>query len=164
MHPKYYERKINDVIIKCPIESGIEIVVYNVLDSIIESKNLSLVVIDSIKKGINEKLETDGGISDMAILSNDSIFKEKTGTTYGFVEVKATNVHLNDDTNQIIGQRESTNHLIYTNGLTWVYYKNSNKEWSIDLFEKGSKDNVKIINTKAFYDLLYNLNEINWEE
>ena len=30
MDCKYYERKINDVIMKCPIEIGVEILIYNV--------------------------------------------------------------------------------------------------------------------------------------
>ena len=38
MDYKYYEHKINDVIIKCPIEAGVEILVYNVLDDIVNSK------------------------------------------------------------------------------------------------------------------------------
>lgn len=37
---EYYERKINDIITKCPIESGVEILVYNLLDSIIDSLKL----------------------------------------------------------------------------------------------------------------------------
>ena len=40
MDYKYYERKINDIIMKCPIEAGVEILVYNVLDNIVESKGL----------------------------------------------------------------------------------------------------------------------------
>lgn len=31
----FYQKKINDVIIKCPIEAGIEILVYNLLDECI---------------------------------------------------------------------------------------------------------------------------------
>ncbi|NLT12447.1 MAG: hypothetical protein GXY06_08570 [Clostridiaceae bacterium] len=38
-----YERKINDIIMKCPIEAGVEILVYNLLDEFIDSGELSLV-------------------------------------------------------------------------------------------------------------------------
>ena len=37
----FYEKKINDVIIKCPIEAGVEILVYNFLDEIIEESSYS---------------------------------------------------------------------------------------------------------------------------
>ena len=48
MNYQYYERKINDVIMKCPIEAGIEILVYNVLDYILDSKDVSIVDINRL--------------------------------------------------------------------------------------------------------------------
>lgn len=39
----YYQRKINDVIFKCPIEAGIEILVYNLLDESVDIKQYSVV-------------------------------------------------------------------------------------------------------------------------
>ena len=36
MDYKYYKRKINDVIMKSPIEAGVEILVYNLLDESID--------------------------------------------------------------------------------------------------------------------------------
>jgi len=59
MDYKYYERKINDVIMKCPIESGVEILVYNVLDDIVESKGLSLVDINRLWKNRDTRLTTN---------------------------------------------------------------------------------------------------------
>ena len=39
----YYQKKINDVIVKCPIEAGIEILVYNLLDECISRDDFALV-------------------------------------------------------------------------------------------------------------------------
>ena len=68
MDYKYYERKINDVIMKCPIEAGVEILVYNVIDETIDFTKMSLVDINSLWKGKDERLTTEGGISDIAVL------------------------------------------------------------------------------------------------
>lgn len=58
MDYKYYERKINDVILKCPIEAGVGILVYNVLDSILDSEKFSLVDINRLWKDRDERLTT----------------------------------------------------------------------------------------------------------
>lgn len=58
MDYKYYERKINDVILKCPIEAGVEILVYNVLDSILDSEKFLLVDINRLWKDRDERLTT----------------------------------------------------------------------------------------------------------
>ena len=62
MDYKYYERKINDIIMKCPIEAGVEILVYNVLDNIVESKGLSLVDINRLWKDRDPRLTNGAGI------------------------------------------------------------------------------------------------------
>lgn len=48
MDYRYYQRKINDVIEKCPIEAGVEILVYTLLDQLIDSEKYSLVDINRI--------------------------------------------------------------------------------------------------------------------
>ena len=48
MDKNYYERKINDVVHKCPIEAGVEILVYNFLDSSIDARSLSLVDVNRL--------------------------------------------------------------------------------------------------------------------
>lgn len=87
----YYQKKINDVIVKCPIEAGIEILVYNLLDESICMDDYALVDINRIWKNQDSRLLTEAGISDIAILSNDFVFKqEDVGEVYGFIEVKAS--------------------------------------------------------------------------
>ena len=134
MDYKYYERKLNDIIMKCPIEAGVEILVYNVLDNIVEPKGLSLVDINRLWKDRDPRLTTDAGVPDIAILSSDFQYKTDIGQVLGFIEVKATNKSLSE-TEQIEGQKSGTKHYIYTNGLVWKYYKNNKFEWEIPLDE-----------------------------
>lgn len=169
MNYKYYERKINDVIMKCPIESGVEILVYNVLDNIVETKGLSLVDINSLWKDRDKRLTTDAGVPDLAVLSNDFEYGTDIGQAYGFIEVKAVNRSLNE-TEQIVLQRSATNHYVYTNGLVWKYYenRNTNPKWIISLV----KSELEVINSaiavsiaeNKFTELLEKLNHINWKK
>ncbi len=168
MEFKYYEQKLNDVRLKCPLEIGIEILVYNLLDSIIDKNNYSVIDINSLHQNMDSRLDTSGGISDIAILSKDFIYKlEEKGKSYGFIEVKSTENNL-EITKQIKGQKGSINHFIYTNGKVWKYYDRSNEEWSIDLIDYNTKytiiDGQKYLNIKEehFNNLLNKLKNIKW--
>lgn len=167
MDYKYYERKINDVILKCPIETGVEILVYNVLDSIIESKELSLVDINSLWKDRDERLTTDAGISDIAVLSKNFKYRTNIGEVYGFIEVKAINRSLSK-TMQVEGQKKGIYHYLYTNGLVWKYFKNGNYKWEVILAYLESKEcrtahsQSVSINEDSFNILIDKLNNINW--
>ncbi|MCC8015562.1 MAG: hypothetical protein LIO87_10270 [Eubacterium sp.] len=142
----YYQQKINDVIIKCPIETGIEILVYNLLDKYIDTENYALVAIDRVWKKQDSRLLTKGGISDIAILSTDFIFKAKdSGHVYGFIEVKSAGTSLYD-TLQIDGQKEDHNHLIYTNGIVWKYYYKKECRWEINISKEGVQHSISEIN------------------
>lgn len=88
MDCEYYERKIKDVIIKCSIEAGVEILAYNLLDSVIVSKLLSLVDINRIWKNQDARLTTDGGVPDIAVLSNDFQFGQDIGSVYEITRKK----------------------------------------------------------------------------
>lgn len=164
---KYYERKINDVIIKCPIEAGVEILVYNVLNDIVESNNLSLVDINRIWKNKDKRLTTEAGIPDIAVLSENFEFgNPDKGEVFGLIEVKATNCVLNE-TEQVKGQKKSARHYIYTNGLVWKLYdrdKNGLKTIFLTNSKKECvKNNVNVsIDEKKFLELLRELNDIEW--
>lgn len=169
MNCKYYEQKINDVILKCPIEAGVEILVYNMLDNIVDSKEFSLVDINSLLKGRDERLTTDSGISDIAVLSSNFEYKTDIGEVYGFIEVKSTYTPVSE-TKQIEGQKKKVNHYLYTNGLVWNYFKNGNHEWEVEL---AFLENKKIrtvhsqaisINKDKYNDLIENISKIKWKE
>ena len=89
MDYKYYERKLNDVILKCPIEAGVEILVYMLLDSLIDSENISLIDINRLHKKSDSRLTTKAGVSDIAVVSRDFRYNSDKGSVYGFVEVKS---------------------------------------------------------------------------
>uniref|UniRef100_I5AQ18 Uncharacterized protein n=1 Tax=Eubacterium cellulosolvens (strain ATCC 43171 / JCM 9499 / 6) TaxID=633697 RepID=I5AQ18_EUBC6 len=77
MTSEYYERKINDVITKCPIEAGVEILADNLLDAVNDPKECSLIEVNRLWKHQEPRLDTDAGIPDLAILSPDFTFKDK---------------------------------------------------------------------------------------
>ena len=150
---------------KCPIEAGVEILVYNVLDNIVEPKGLSLVDINRLWKDRDPRLTTDAGVPDIAILSSDFQYKTDIGQVLGFIEVKATNKSLSE-TEQIEGQKSGTKHYIYTIGLVWKYYKNNKFEWEIPLDELKRNLIIKAqtisVSENTFKDLLARLNNIIW--
>lgn len=169
MKYKYYEKKINDVILKCPIEAGVEILVYNLLDSILESEELSLVEINRLRKDRDERLTTAAGIPDIAIVSEDFMYRTDIGQVYGFIEVKATNIALSE-TEQVNGQKKEIHHYLYTNGLIWKYFKNGQFEWQVSLAYYNGKKCEKMtdfqcvsINEDDFNELKNRLREIHPE-
>lgn len=164
----YYEKKINDVIIKCPIEAGIEILVYNFLDEIIDSSKLSLVDINRLWKDRDDRLTTEVGISDIAVLSEDFEYRSDIGSVYGFIEVKATNRSLHE-TEQVIGQKHTVANYIYTNGLVWKYYKDGEAKWEIILASYENQECSVMrkvgrisIDVDRFEELVVEVKKINW--
>ena len=169
MNYKYYEKKVNDVIMKCPIEAGIEVLVYNLLDNIVESEELSLIEINRLRKNRDDRLTTDAGIPDIAILSEDFEYKTDIGQVYGFVEVKATNVAL-VETEQICGQKAKAAHYIYTNGLEWKYFYDGEYQWGIilayfrnDQCKKMDDFQHVSIDANKFCELIEALQKITWK-
>lgn len=166
MDYKFYERKINDVIMKCPIEAGVEILVYNLVDEFINYEDMALVDINRIRKNSDKRLTTDSGIPDIAILSNDFIFNTDLGNVFGFVEVKAPNQELYEGVQSFFHKKETNNYL-YTNGLVWKYYNNCKLEWEVYLTTKGicfqkNFEEVSIYKNE-FDNLIRNLKEIDWK-
>lgn len=125
---------------KCPIEAGVEILVYNVLDSIFDSEDVSLVDINRIQKKSNPKLVTDGRVSDIAVFSTDFEYNNNVGQIFDFIEVEATDKKLS--IKKIKEQIRTTKHFIYTNGLVWKYYRKgkTHAKWeiSLDMSERES--------------------------
>ena len=153
----YYQKKINDVIVKCPIEAGIEILVYNLLDECISRDDFALVDINRIWKNQDSRLLTGAGISDIAILSTDFVFKqEDVGKVYGFVEVKAAGV---------LEQMKKVTHFIYTNGVVWRYYYNQKLKWEKNLGVSKTKYTVSeiAIDKNEFEELRKEIRTISWK-
>ena len=161
----YYQKKINDVIVKCPIEAGVEILVYNLLDECICMDDYALVDINRIWKNQDSRLLTGAGISDIAILSNDFVFKqEDVGEVYGFIEVKAAGVSL-ADTVQVMEQMKKVSHFIYTNGVVWRYYCNQSLKWEKNLGVSKTKYTISkiAIDENEFEKLKKEIKSIKWK-
>ena len=162
----YYQKKINDVIMKCPIEAGIEILVYNLMDECVNMDEYALVDINRIWKNQDSRLLTESGIPDIAILSPDFIFKkENIGEAYGFVEVKAAGVSL-ADTVQSLGQMKKKSHFIYTNGIVWKCYLNQKIKWEKNLGKVKLPYSVGeiAIDKAEFSQLKKEIQAIKWSE
>lgn len=165
MNYLYYQRKINDVIIKCPIEAGIEILVYNLLDECIGMDEYALVDINRVRKDQDSRLSTEAGISDIAVLSNDFVFEqEDAGKVYGFIEVKAAGNSLKE-TEQVEGQMGKVPHFIYTNGVVWKYFYNQKLQWEKNLRAgKNLKTDLEIaIDENEFQELKKEILSIKWK-
>ncbi len=167
---KYYERKLNDIIMMCPIEAGVEILVYTLLDSLLDSERFSLIDINRLHKESDSRLTTEAGVSDIAVVSRDFRYNSDKGSVYGFVEVKANSQPL-VETEQIDGQKSDIRHYLYTNGLSWRYYVDEQLKADICLAycEDKKCDCISIakmidIDKKKFDELKTMLNEINWAE
>ena len=161
-----YQKKINDVITKAPIETGIEILVYCFLDSNIDETKYTVADINRVRKKCDQRLRTDGGISDLAVLSPDFVFKdEKYGEVYGFIEVKTAGTILKD-TDLTEEQMKKVPHFIYTNGFVWKYYFNCTKQWEINLTTNGATHSLKniAIDEDQFKKLEKAVGEINWKK
>lgn len=162
----YYQRKINDVITKCPIEAGIEILVYNLLDENIDINQYSLVDINRIWKNQDIRLSSETGIPDIAVLSPDFEFKkEDTGEVYGFVEVKAAGISLGT-TEQILGQMKKVAHFIYTNGIVWQYYFKQELKWEKNIGTSNLPYSIgkTMIDKNKFDDLNQAMQKIKWKK
>lgn len=132
MNYKYYEKKINDILYKCNLESGTEILTYMLLDKIIENNNLSLIAIDKLQK--KNRFLSKGGFSDLAVVSNDFLYDDPNkGICYGCVEVKRIRRELKNVRGQVIGQLLTFNNVLVTNGLDWEFY-------SLNVIRNNCKD------------------------
>ncbi len=121
MNYKYYQEKIKDIVSKAPIEIGVEILVYMLLDEIVVNKELSLVAIDSMHK--KNRYLSEGGFSDLAIVSKNFSFDNiNLGKCVGVVETKYVTEDLSNHMPQIIGQLISFRNVIATNGIVWKFY------------------------------------------
>ncbi len=165
MKVEKYQRKINDVISKCPIEAGVEILVYNLLDEYVNEEKLSLVDINRICKGKDSRLTTEAGIPDIAVVSKDFRFAEiEQGNVYGLVEVKAAGVSVRK-TEQSCGEAKKARHFIYTNGLVWKFYQNGENKDVFNLIEGKKKPHSKspvVIDEVEFKKLQDYLLNVKW--
>ena len=166
MKTEKYQRKINDVISKCPIEAGVEILVYNLLDECVDEEIFSVVDINRICKGKDSRLTTEAGIPDIAVVSKDfRVAETALGNVYGLVEVKAAGVSVRV-TDQSSGEAKKAKHFIYTNGLVWKFYEDGDNKAVFNLIEGKKKPHSKspiVLDQVEFKNLQDYLLNIKWK-
>lgn len=166
MTREHYETKINDCITKAPFESGVEILVFNLLDEIVGHHGVSVIDINRCPKNADVRFCTEGGIPDIAVVSIDFVFQDqKKGRVYGLIEVKAAGISVRE-TGQIQGGRSNVPHYIATNGINWIYYHNGEQQWKINICTNTIPYSVALlhIDKKKFGELVQKLNDIAWRE
>ena len=164
MTKEHYEKKINDCITKAPFESGIEFLVFSLLDEISCNKNISVIDINKCPKDADSRLCTEGGVPDIAVVSDDFRFKmQSKGVVYGLIETKAAGVSIRD-TSQITGQCSKTTHYIATNGIVWHYYFKGEQKWEINICTANIPYSITPINigSQKYNDLIKKLSDIDW--
>ena len=121
MKAKEYQKIYQNIKEKAPLESGAQTLVYMFLFEIIKDTDYQLIVIDRMRK--NTQFVTTTGISDLAIVSDEFRFAEEgKNNIISYVEVKGTDINLDDFEDQIKGQLLSCGRILCTNGSVWKYY------------------------------------------
>lgn len=169
-----YERLINTVKSKAPVEIGIEVVVYMLLYGVMENSRYEVIDVNSMRKiqaSIYSKLPNKDKIDivpDLAIVDKEFNYNDEKSQEYacGFVEIKYLNVSNNIESEAVKTHKRSTNKLIWTNGLDWYYYDmmNDEKSWNVSIQSMGhleSKEHI-YIDRLHFQELLVRLEEIEW--
>ncbi len=131
MNYRKYEELLNRVMKKCPLESGVQTLVFMYLDELFENCiGYEPVIIDRMKK--DSVYGTCGGVSDIAIVRNDLDYdnskkdKDTEKSKIRFcVEVKEIKKSIDKDKFRIqfLGHLLTFGEGIITNGKKWEHYR-----------------------------------------
>ncbi|MBQ9542813.1 hypothetical protein [Ruminococcus sp.] len=133
MNYRKYEEMLNRVMKKCPLESGVQTLVFMYLDELFENCiGYEPVIIDRMTKA--SVYGTCGGVSDIAIVRNDLDYdnsKEDKDTEKSkirfCVEVKEITESIDKDKDkyhiQFLGHLLTFGEGIITNGKKWEHYR-----------------------------------------
>ena len=166
-----YERILNNIRTKAPVEIGVEVAVYMIMFGLIEDTNYIVADVNSMWKStanvysISEDTKNFGAVPDLVIVRKDFNFggndKDDIKGANGFIEVKSLATNYNE-TAEITSHKNNTHHFIWTNGIDWIYFHNLKEIWNIKLGE--NKSGSVLIDGLKFNELLYRLNSIDWSE
>lgn len=140
MNVREYEKMLNNVMRKSPIEHGVQTLVYMFLYEMFENINYDLVVVDTLRA--NTKYLSYTGISDIAIVNDDFVFEEVDDDKSKImfcIEVKAINQNIAKHQEQLLGQLLTFGKAMITNGKEWIYYDIE------DYINNNTEDEIKEI-------------------
>lgn len=123
MNYKHYEKLLSNIEHQAPHESGVQTLVYMLLDEVFENSNYNVLVINDFD--YKTQFATYGGISDLAIVEDSFSYDSNADDHNGIcfcVEIKNTTEKLSDYEKQILFQILSFKKGIITNGYEWKFY------------------------------------------
>lgn len=129
MDYKQYEKMLNVINNKAPIESGVQALVFMLLYEMFENVDHDLVIIDNMRK--TTRFTAYSGVADIAAVSEDFGFNTDKGSIKLCIEIKTIGVNINkyqigekldNYQKQILGQLLTFEKVIWTNGVKWFYY------------------------------------------
>ena len=149
MNYRKYEEMLNRVMKKCPLESGVQTLVFMYLDELFENCiGYEPVIIDNLQKSQkSQRYRTLGGYTDIMVVNSDFEYNDLKADPdiKLFFEVKALENNLSDHFFQFLGQMLTVGKGCFTNGKIWEYYELdfNNKE-----MVKVKEDYKEYINAK----------------
>lgn len=149
-----YDKIYKSIKKNAPIESGIQTLVYSLLDEVLSNTDYNLVVIDRLSQ--KSIYTTYSGVSDLAIVDNDFSYNNKTQKGILFcVEVKTSEENIYNYDIQVLGQLLTFGKALVTNGKKWIYY-DINK-----YIKQNSENSINEIRMNMDYkDLKEKINEV----
>lgn len=122
-----YEEMLNRVMKKCPLESGVQALVFMYLDELFENcTKYEPVITDDLQKSEKStRYRTKGGYSDILVVNRNFDYDDLNviPDRKFFVEVKTEIENLSDHYYQLLGQLLTIGEGYITNGEKWEYYK-----------------------------------------
>ncbi|WP_295157828.1 hypothetical protein [uncultured Ruminococcus sp.] len=163
MDYKKYEELLNRVMTKCPLESGVQTLVFMYLDELFENcTKYEPVLIDKLPKA--SSFNTKGGISDIALVGNDFDYKESKKDGYVIdkekirfcIEIKKKGIKRKKNRIQFLGQLLTFGEGIITNGYQWEHCKLDLEDKDISKVKEKVKEYIAIDNTNDDNDIKKN--------
>ena len=167
-----YEQILNNVLIKAPIEIGVEIAVYMVLFGLLENTDMVVCDVNTMWKSKAEKYSNNkgkklGAVPDLVIVDKSFSYSKPSqdSSAYGFVEVKSLACSKIKEDGEIESHKIHTNNFLWTNGKIWHYFNKLKPEqnWEVDLCNTKIKDGSIHIDGLKYGELLYRLKNIDWK-
>lgn len=193
-----YKRELDLIVKQNPIECELYSIIAAILREMFSSKYVSIRDVSALAKqsrsdtirAEDRKYDKRNGTKAVAdFLVMDPSYTYSNGNKdliYGCVEAKSIYVTLNDQLDdQLTGELETFNKLLYTNGLKWIYYEldkrtgqtskeevelgtyfnfNSNNKIPNSHGKISGNDDIKWNDENAWNALINMLEKINWRE
>lgn len=143
--------------------SAVECELYSIIASVIREsesgRKISLRDVSARRTTEQSRyLKGESGFPDFVVLKREKI---KNAKIFGCVEIKRPDVEL-EQTEQISGHVNSYINVIYTNGLTWQFFKKNGKMREISLGIYCHEGMIKWNKDSEWFKLLKQIDDFKW--